>query len=394
MPEHIIGANPKDVIHHLKTREGSLTFAYNKRDIVANTIGHVLAVPLVHTMMWTLDSAFRNPSRELATQLFERYKDVPWKGDVLVRVGHVNLFGDLQRIFAKNEDVRGRPWMLKDKAGKAIEYIGKLGAAIITTGEAFWSKFTRSDYYNVFSNTAVVYHPKLAFGMHEIGHAEYWNQMDQRSRAAYIGAMINNIVYLPFLRSNIEWQASANAMKRFKNDTERRQGLKILEAAWGTYLARDALITTAMFAPALALPLLNSGVWAIGAKVAIGGFEISKAFGATYAMYGSSLAGHLMNRLYPKKDERFGYIFEGKEHIIPQRETKSVSKDEPKPPMQRALSAHQVLVATAVPVHAGLPKDAGNPSSGLDAPLNRQYGSVGMREGKRLLHSNTHRISF
>ena len=80
MPEHIIGANPKDVVHQRKTSEGSLTFAYNKRDIVANTIGHVLAVLLVHTMMWTLDAAFQNPSRELATQLLNSTRDVPWKG--------------------------------------------------------------------------------------------------------------------------------------------------------------------------------------------------------------------------------------------------------------------------------------------------------------------------
>lgn len=112
MPEHVIGANPRDVIHQRITAEGSLTFAYNKRDIVANTIGHILAVPTTHTILWTWGSAFRNPSKELVTELYDRYKDVPWKGDVLVRVGHSSIFGDIQRMLA----------LERARQGKTVEY--------------------------------------------------------------------------------------------------------------------------------------------------------------------------------------------------------------------------------------------------------------------------------
>ena len=370
MPEHIIGANPKDVIHHLKTREGSLTFAYNKRDIVANTVGHVLAVPTTHTILWTWGSAFRNPSQELVAQLYDRYKDVPWKGDVLVRVGHTDIFGDIQRMLARNENVRGRPWNIKDPIGRTVEYAGKLGVTVLMLPSMILSKINRRDYYNPYSNTVNIYHPKLAVGMHELGHAEFFNQMENKKRAAYYIGMVNPIMPIPFFRSFYEWQATAIAMKRFKGDAERRAGLKILEGAWGTYLAIDTLTTMALVAPALALPLLKAA-WGISFTIPWGSNTVLKGvYQLAIAPYGASIAGHTMNRLYPKQDQRFGYVFEGKES---------------KPQRRRELSAHQVLTATArAPVlrHAS------------DEILNRQYGSVGTRDGKRPLHSNTHRISF
>lgn len=382
MSEQIIGVQAKDIVHAAQSKEGSLTVAYNTRDLIANTLGHVLAVPTTHTVLWTWSSAFRNPSRELATDLYQRYKDVPWKGDVLVRVGQANLFGDIQRIFAKNEDIRGRPWMLKDPIGRTIEYVGKLGAAILTTKDAIASKITRNDFYNPFSNTVTVFHPKLAAGMHELGHAEFYNQMDRKKRAGYIVALMNKIVYLPFLRSFNEWQATANAMRHYKNDTERRQGLKMHEAAWATYLSVDALTAMAFVAPALALPLLTSPAWGIAATARLGSRAVTLSMGVPMAVYGSSLAGHFMNRLYPKKEQRFGYIFSGKQ-VEPMPHTKHQAGGEkpleqPTTPKKRIperiiydLKPHQILEAQA-----------------------RPFDSAGDRTGKRPLHSNTSRISF
>lgn len=340
MPEHVIGANPKDVVHHRKTAEGSLTFAYHKRDIIANTIGHVLAVPTTHTLLWTWGSAFRNPSEELAAQLYERYKDVPWKGDVLVRVGHTSVFGDIQRMLARNENVRGRPWNIKDKFGRTIEYAGKLGVVFLMLPSMIANKIGRIDYYNPYSNTANIYHPKLAVGMHEVGHAEFFNQMENKKRAAYYIAMINPIVKIPFFRSFYEWQASAIAMKRFKGDAERRQGLKILEGAWSTYMSIDALTTMALVAPALALPLLHAA-WSIPLTVSLGDVVVKAMVKLGIAPYGAAIAGHAMNRLYPKKDERFGYIFEGKQSAM-HRDTILSAKQ----PSQE-LSSYQVLTAIA-----------------------------------------------
>ena len=371
MPEHSIGVNPKDIVHQKKSAEGSLTVSYNKRDLVANTIGHLLAVPTTHTILWTWNSAFKNPTRELAGQLFDRYKDVPWKGDVLVRVGHSEIFNDIKRMMARNEDVRGRPWTIKDNAGRALEYVGKAGMVVLQVPTLLKYKILRKDYYNPFSNTVNVYHPRLAAGMHELGHAEFFNQMENKKRAAYYLAMINPIIEIPFFRSFMEYQASNIAMKRFKNDTERRQGLKILEAAWATYLGIDTLTAAAMVAPALALPLLKSA-WTISIAIP----TVGKAFvTAGIAEYGAAFAGHAMNRLYPKKDQRFGYIFEGKNLA--------------KAPV--TLAPHQVLEATARPVQMRKPDTK---QMDPDTQSHRQFGSGSDRNGKRPLHSNTNRITF
>lgn len=348
MPEAVVGAKQSDILHQIKTKEGSLTIEYNtKKDIVANTIGHILAIPTTHTILWTWGSAFQNAKPELADQLFERYKDVPWKGDVLVRVGHTSLIGDIKRMLARNEDIRGRPWALKDPIGKVIEGVGKFAAAIKMTVDVIGAKFKRSDYYNPFSNTVVVYHPRLAAGMHELGHAEWFNQMENKKRLSYNIGLMNQFLYVPFLRPYIEWQASANAMKHFKSDIERKQGLKILEGAWGTYLGFDSLVTLAMVSPAFAIPLLEATAVTISGKLVIGKTILEAGYGLALHPYGSSIAGHLMNRLYPKKDQRFGFVFEGKKtdkHIAYEKAQVSPESKKGKP---QELSAHQVLVAAA-----------------------------------------------
>lgn len=290
MVEPVVGAYTNDIVQQLKTNEGSLTVTYNKRDILANTIGHVLAIPTSHTIFWTLNSAFKHPSAELGDQLFERYKDVPWKGDVLVRVGHTSILGDFKRMLARNEDVKGRPWLLKDKAGRALESVGKLAMIVNVLPSMIMAKLLRADFYNPFANSVNVYHPKLALGMHELGHAEFFNQLPAKQRVGYLIGMMNPFVSVPFLPSFIEWQASKNAMKHFKNDEERREGLKRLEAGWATYYFADILMP---------IPLPKPVKDMVGALLS----------------YPASVAGHAMARWYPKKSERFSYIFEGKKGL-------------------------------------------------------------------------------
>jgi len=383
MPEKVIGAHTKDIVHQTFTKEGSLTVTYNKKDFVANTIGHVLAVPTIHTLLWTWGSAFKHPSKELATQLFDRYKDVPWKGDVLVRVGHSSIIGDIQRMLARNEKIRGRPWLLKDKPGRFIETIGKVGLSILqllsettVVGEAVLAKMFRMDFYNPYANTVTVYHPKLGIGMHELGHAEYFNnQVAPRNRLGVLISRFPELIinkniffHVPIVEPYLEYRASANAMKHFKTDEERREGLKMLEGAWSTYVFNDVL--NWMLVPE---PLRS----AIGIVLA----------------YPASVTGHLMNRLYPKKDQRFGYIFEGKKsaaHMKLEQKTGTLEKPigkptvrvEPGPPKKRELTAHQVLVATAKPVG---PKFV---------PEQRLFHTTQHENGKQKKHSNFNRVTF
>lgn len=362
MPESVIGAKTTDILHQVKTKEGSLTVTHNSRDIVANTIGHVLAIPTTHTILWTWSSAFKNPSPELADQLFERYKDVPWKGDVLVRVGHTSIIGEVQRFMARNDNVRGRPWMLKDPVGRVFEKFGKAGLSVLylmdgmfTLGQAVWSKVFRTDFYNPFTNTVNIYHPKLAVGMHELGHAEFFNnQVTPTGRLGIIlgrlkNVMINGVVpfHLPLVTPYIEYQASKNAMTHYKTDKERREGLKILEGAWATYVFDD--VVNFAFIPE----------------------PINSVFRLALS-YPASVAGHLMARLYPKQDQRFGYIFSG--------------KDQGTSPKKQELSAHQVLVATAKAPKAG--------HALVEGKGGRQFSEEPLKNGKRPQHSNTSRITF
>lgn len=337
MSENIIGARESDVMHRKKTAEGSLTVTHNTQDIVANTIGHVLAVPFRHLPLWTLDAAFQNPPKELSTQLFERYKDVPWKGDVMVRVGHTSILGDLQRLWASYDKVKGKSvfstthWMIDRLARVLYTPIQVLRSAM--------AKIDRLDYYDSITNTAVVYHPNLAFGMHELGHAKFWDE--SKHKEAWT-------IFYPttFVRSYAEWKASAHAMKQFKTDTERRKALKVLEPAWSSYFITDMISL-------------------VGGSVAI------PPLAAIVAPFAS---GHVMARLYPKQNERFGYIFSGKE----------IKKEVPK---KQELSAHQVLVATAkAPKHGNeLP---------VEGKGGRQFSDEPLKNGKRPQHSNTHRITF
>lgn len=359
MAEHIIGANAADVVHQHTSAEGSLTVTHNTRDFVANTVGHVLAVPFKHLPLWTWDAAFKNPPKELSTKLFERYKDVPWKGDVMVRVGHTSIMGDLQRLWASYDTVKGKSvfstthWTI-DRAARALY-------TPIQIIKSSMAKVFRSDYYDPITNTAVVYHPNLAKGMHELGHAEFWDASKHREAWTTFYAF-------PIVQSFTEWKASANAMKRFKTDEERRQGLKVLEPMFASYLFSDVL------------RLVN-----------IPGLPPLPTIAAPW------IAGHFMARGYPRRAQRFEYVFSGREKSAKdasagkkpdiQVPSKAVNVRPAEKMKMPELSAHQVLVATA---KAPKPHE----TVGVEGKGGRQFSEDPLKQGKRPLHSNTSRITF
>lgn len=296
MVEKSIGVTKENYVRTQKTKEGgSVVFAYSANDTLANTVGHVLAVPLVHLPLLTFKNIFETPPKDLVDRLSERWKDVPWKGDVLVRVGHTSIVGDIQRLLASDEDLKGRPRF--STLSRQVDRIARVLYIPIQVLKSVSAKVFRADNYDPITNTVNVFHPNLAVGMHELGHAQFLEQQKKTEGWVFFYGW-------PVIRSFTEWKASANAMKQFKSDAERRQALKVLEPAWGTYIAPDVF----SLAGARGLEKLGS----------IGGL----------------IAGHLMARLYPKKDERFDYIFEGK-----------TAHEVPKAPVR--LGARQVLVARA-----------------------------------------------
>ncbi len=55
MVESVIGAKPSELVSSIRAKEGSLAFTYSKKDIVANSVGHILAIPTNHVPLLTLD---------------------------------------------------------------------------------------------------------------------------------------------------------------------------------------------------------------------------------------------------------------------------------------------------------------------------------------------------
>lgn len=308
----VIGVRQKDVAKTQSTPEGGRVSFVLKQDLIARTIGHILAIPTTHLTLLTFNSIFKNPSEELVNNLYERWKDVPWKGDVLVRVGHSSIRGDIERLFLLNRDwIKGRGTTFK-MLWAATARTALLPLVLLPT---LLGKVLRTDHYNPYTQTVNVFHPRLAPGMHEIGHAQFWDERHPLKGALFLLGRV-----VPFVKSFTEWKASANAMKRFKSDKERREGAKILEGAWGTYFLGDVVSMATPFLPRelttfLTKPLINVTVGGLR----LGALPLNAAAGA--------LSGHMLSRLpYPGKRERFGYVFQGKDRSAPEQVRYVVAK--------------------------------------------------------------------
>ena len=331
MAEAVIGAAPNEVVSSFKTKEGSLSFAYSNSDFLANSVGHVMAIPTRHIPLLTLRDIFRNPKPELVDFFKDRWKDVPWKGDVLVRIGHNSIFGDIQRLFA-NDQIRG-PLSLgktESKALKSLQWLVRLLVLPSVVFSALQKKLFRGNYYNTLTNTVNIFHPNTAIGMHEIGHAEFYNQEKNRTLYALFGG-------LPIIRSFTEYKASMLGIARMKNDAERLKATKVMEAMWGTYLMGDVI---ALALPFLAITPLTTALVASKKFTLPFGPDVLKRlleFGYTAGVMAGAAAGHILSRApYPGRRQRFGYVFEGKKVV-------------PKPAFAPALSDRQMLVGMARP---------------------------------------------
>lgn len=284
---------------------GSLTFKYAKQNVVVNTIGHVMAIP-THLLLGTPRDIFKDPDPAIIDALYERYKDVPWKGDVLVRVGHLSITEDFKRLFGK--DIKGRP----------NAFFRLLGVPLILTG-GIVTTLGRMDHYNPLTHTVTIFHPELPIGLHELGHAEFFDRSNRKDVwsamtlvSAYLSGyraiqsslggldtrsrlhrQVENIVTRrPGYRLFTEWKASQNAMKHMETNAERKKALHLLEPAFGTYVGSEVGGIAQILAP---------DRWDVGL--------ISEYLAPIIGLIG----GHILTRLPIERRSGFGYIFEGKE---------------------------------------------------------------------------------
>lgn len=285
-------------ITHLK-EGGSLAFAYSKDGWLANTVGHLFAIPIIHLPLWTLKDAFHNPPEELVKTLSDRWKDVPFKGDVLVRVGHASVIGDIKRLLATNDEIKGR--VKFSTTAKWLDRAARYPYIPLQALTTLFVKMFRMNYYDPITNTLSVYHPDKAIGMHGIGKAKFYDTKKNPTHW-YMASSLR------VADTILTYKASENAMKHFASDAERKDGLKVLEPQF------SGKLVSSLFG------LFDNDVYRNLLSVPAG-----------------LIAGHITSRLpglrLSKQHERFGYVFEGKPTYA-----------------KKNLGPHQVYASTARPV--------------------------------------------
>ena len=160
------------------------------------------------------------------------------------------------------------------------------------------TKIMRADHYNPLTRQAVVYHPNYVIGMHEIGHAWDYDkilaQMKENPKKRRKFRM----------RLRVEWEASANAMKQFKTDEERKIAMKKLEPAYGSYIGHFFGKLTGLL---WLLTIYAKHKGKTNPEV-LKKIKIAEKAG-TYGAILGILSGHVTSR-WPGRKGSFGYIFE------------------------------------------------------------------------------------
>jgi len=274
MPERPVGVRESHIRHSIQSKEGGSLTVVQKNEFIARSFGHIFAIPMVHLPLLTPDSMFKSPSEETVSYLVKQWKDVPWKSDVLVRVGHTSVFGDIARSMAKNKDMKGAPprWV-------------RMLALPVTVCQSIGAKFMRYDHYNAFTNTVHIFHADKAVGMGRIAQAAWFDAMDD----GLVKGVVRVAQTVPGITGFVEWKTFEQALPKFRNDAERRHATKIYEPYWGMMTLRSI---AGPFKYALPPGLL--GVNLVSAST-----------------IGGAVGGHVMARLYPKQEQRFGWVFGG-----------------------------------------------------------------------------------
>jgi hypothetical protein len=215
--------------------KGSLTIIHKEGDVIDRTIGRIGALTN-YLLLGTPRAAFQDIPKERKEVLEEKFRDVKWQGNVEVYLNHNPLFRQLKRMLERE---RRTNFFVR------VLYMGEM------IGAWMESKLFRADYYNPLAESVTTYHPNIAVGMHEIGHAMDFDQSRHPT--------IRTFLTMPFVNAKLEWNASRNAMKHL-NPAERQEAKKVLEPAWGTYLGASVAAIPALLFPPGAPIIILSGV--------------------------------------------------------------------------------------------------------------------------------------
>lgn len=134
-----------------------------KNSFIANTLGRLGAIP-AHFLVGTVNKIFKSPDIEeiqsLTSQLVAENSQTE---DTHVRIDHEDIFDDFQRL----KDSKVVSWPLKYTVG-----------AVATVVSSLFSRFSRVDRYNPFTDTISLYNAHEAVARHELAHAEYFHKLD------------------------------------------------------------------------------------------------------------------------------------------------------------------------------------------------------------------------
>ncbi len=283
---------------------GTLTVVH-RRDQLAATAGHLFGLPL-EFMVGPWSAVGKEPSPEMIDQILDRWKDVPWKGEVVVRLGHTDPKEEWERTKKRLQEEGKLNWFA-DKISYPVLFAHSLK-----------NRLSRISSFSPFTRTITVMNADLAVAMHELGHAE---------DLLGTGKKLRFFDQIP--REN---RASHNAIKRMKTDDERLHGMRVLEPRFATYVGGAAQLIGTL----LGLPVWSKELYAKDLIKTTKG-TVRFRIQIPYAYLGSIALAHIASRL-PWRKSSFGYIFSG--------EAGSGSGREGKHP-EPILKPHQVLVATA-----------------------------------------------
>lgn len=195
---------------------GNLEIEYKKSGVVENTLGRVLAAPS-HLLLLTPDAIFKDAPAEMVAYLAEKFKDVNWKGNPLIRLNRSPLFAEMKRLFGKDRRMN--------------LFVRILLGLPVTFFNSILGKIARSDRYNPYTETAQIFHKNPAIAMQETGRALNFDESEHPfwRAVAYV---------IPIVRSAQDWEAGSEAMKRLNTD-ERKAAQKVLEPKFGSAAGAD-----------------------------------------------------------------------------------------------------------------------------------------------------------
>ncbi|MBR9705249.1 hypothetical protein GOV12_07590 [Candidatus Pacearchaeota archaeon] len=186
------------------------TLVKNEDWIESKAIGHVMSIP--HKLLfWDWDISWGLDSEKSRTALAILENDVEIK-DITVRLNHTEAWYDIDRMFEDDKLINRNPFLSRITLGVGIGLFSEI-----------WCEFTRGDYYNPMTQTAVVYSNVESIFSHEIGHHKDFQRFDTDWEYCLSGSIAPISIYQ-------EGRATSNANEMLSSEDRNQTGRYLLPA--------------------------------------------------------------------------------------------------------------------------------------------------------------------